>query len=163
MKIKTFTLLFTLLALAVLVTPVNAQQPAQEKIPEELTYVDAQVDVLLPKLDSFEREYFDMNKRYYQALTSHEKVPEVPTVPDKLSASPTDQVETLAYFWIAKAFLPETLSWAMSIDTYSGPDGDGYVLNVETMLYKQIWQRSINYGPEEYRSTDWYQMIPVGY
>jgi hypothetical protein len=112
-------------------------------------------------LDSFEREYFDMNRRYYQALTSHAKVPEVPTVPDKLSASPTDQVETLAYFWTAKAFLPETLTWAISIDTYDGPQGAGYVLNVETMLYKQTWRRSINFGPEDYRSSDWVQVIPL--
>ena len=133
---------------------------AQDKVPEELKYYDAQIEVMLPKLDSFEREYFDLNKRYYQALTSHSIVPEVPSVPDKLTASPTDQVETLAYFWTAKAFLPEQLAWAISIDTYDGPSGAGYVLNVKTMLYKETWIRSLNFGPEDYRTTNWYLIKP---
>jgi hypothetical protein len=138
--------------------PTTAQ--AQEKVPEELKYYDAQIEVMLPKLDGFEREYFELNKRYYQALTSHSIIPEVPMVPDKMTASPTDQVETLAYFWTAKAFLPEQLSWAISIDTYDGPVGAGYVLNVKTMLYKETWMRSVNVGPEDYRSSDWQLVRP---
>lgn len=156
---RLFVLTITLL-LALSTVPVYAQTKEPPATPEELKYYDAQIDVLLPKLVSFESEYKDINRRYYQALTSHDVVPEVPTIPDKLEASPTDQVETLAYFWTEKAFLPEQLAWAISIDTYDGPSGTGYVLNITTMLYKETWRKSINYGPEDYRTSDWYQVLP---
>lgn len=153
MKIKTFTLLFTLLALAAFVTPVSAQQPAE---PAALAYYDAQINVLLPRLSAYQLQYFAANGRYYQALESHSTAPDVPLPPDGLSDSPTDQDENLAYFWQTFAGLPSELAWSFKIDTYSGPDGDGYVLTVSTDIDGQIWMRSINHGPDNWRAADWY-------
>jgi hypothetical protein len=124
--------------------------------PAELEYYDAQIAVLLPRLDDFQYQYHVTNGRYFQALQSHSSAPEVPTVPDGIEASPTDQPEALAYFWSTFAELPDLLAWSFRIDTYSGPLGDGYVLTVETVVNGQTWTRAINYGPDAWRNAEWY-------
>jgi hypothetical protein len=159
MNKKTFVLLTVLAMLALSIVPVSGASAAQvNPFPSQLAYYDAQINVLLPRLESFQAQYHAVNERYYQALISHTAAPDVPTVPDGIEASPTDQDETLAFFWDAYAELPDVLAWSFSIDTYSGPDGDGYVLNVETSIDGVVWMRSINYGPDDWRATDWYHL-----
>jgi hypothetical protein len=155
---KLFVLSTVLLMLAVSIVPVSAKQP--EQYPAELAYYDAQINVLLPRLESFQAQYHDVNGRYYQALASHTTAPDVPTVPDEITSSPTDQPETLAYFWQTAA-LPEELAWSIRIDNYSGPNGDGYVLNVETNINGDTWVRSINHGPDTWRNADWSQAVSL--
>lgn len=152
---KIYTLIVVLM-LAFSITPVTgAQAQAAYYYPNELAYIDAQVNLMLPLLDQFEADYFAVNSRYYQALVSHSSPPEVPEIPDGIYGSPTDQPESLAYFWEFAA-LPDTLAWALRIDTYSAPDGNGYVLGVETVIDGNAWARSVNYGPDTSRSFDWY-------
>lgn len=140
------------------VQSVQASQTVQ--YPAELAYYDAQINLLLPRLDDFQYQYHTVNGRYYQALASHATAPDVPEVPDALSQSPTDQPETLAFFWHDIAELPEVLAWSFRIDTYSGPDGDGYVLTAETIVNSETWMRSVNYGPDTWRAADWYLVTP---
>jgi hypothetical protein len=156
---KTNVLLITLLALALCVTPVSAQ--ASES-PAQLDYYDAQINVLMPRLAEYQTAYFTTNGKYYQALTSHTTAPDVPTPPDGLSDSPSDQDENLAFFWYDAA-LPQELAWAFRIDTYSGPDGDGYVLTVTTEIDGGTWTRSINHGPDTWRAADWYLVQPFNF
>ena len=157
---KLLTLLF-LFAFFVALMPQAAPVHAQgNEFPAELAYYDAQIDVMYPHLQEFQQQYHDANGIYYQALDSHYAVPDVPTLPDGLNDAPTDQPETLALFWETYAALPPELSWSFRIDTYSGPDGDGYVLTISTYIYDMTWTRSINYGPETYRSYDWYPVVP---
>ncbi len=155
---KFVTLLSLLLMLAVSVVPVTSAQAQTDQFPAELEYYDAQIDLLIPRLDDFEYQYYIVNGRYYQALESHTTAPEVPTVPDGIESSPTDQPESLALFWDVFAELPDTLAWAFRIDTYSGPDGDGYVLTVSTVVNGETWQRSVNYGPDTWRNANWYKL-----
>lgn len=143
-----------LLMLALAVTPLAAQAQSVE-YPVELEYYDAQIAVFLPRLDDFQYQYHVTNGRYYQALTSHASAPDVPTVPDGIAVSPTDQPETLAYLW-QYAGLPDALAWSLRVDTYSGPQGDGYVLSVETVVSGGTWKRSVNFGPDAWRGADWY-------
>jgi len=154
---KQTTVLLLALVLALVGTgAVNAQAAAY---PAELEYYDAQIDLLLPRLESFQWQYHAINGRFFQALESHTSAPDVPTVPDGIQLSPTDQPEALAYFW-QYAGLPLTLAWSYRIDTYSGPDGDGYVLSVQTLINGETWQRAVNYGPDTWRSADWYLVQP---
>lgn len=152
---KLFTLLFVI-AFALQAAPVHAQAA----VPPQLAYYDAQISVLLPRLENFQAEYHATNGMYYQALQSHSTVPDVPTLPDELYNAPTDQPETLALFWQDFAALPSELSWSFRIDTYSGPEGDGYVLTVDTLIDGLTWQRSINYGPDSWRAYGWYPVLP---
>lgn len=145
-----------LLMLAVTVLPATAAQAQADQYPAELAYYDAQIDLLIPRLDDFQYQYYVTNGRYYQALESHASAPDVPVVPDGIDQSPTDQLEALAYFWTNVAELPEVLAWAFKVDTYNGPDGEGYVLTVSTVVNGNVWQRSINYGPDVSRNAAWY-------
>ena len=156
--------LFVMLTVLSIVVPITGASAAQVEYsgPAELQYYDAQIDVLMPRLEAFQATYYAVNGRYYQALTSHATAPDVPAVPDAIDVSPTDQPETLALFWDDIAELPDTLAWSFRIDTYSAPSGDGYVLTVETVIDGETWTRSINPGPasEDWRAADWYQVIP---
>jgi hypothetical protein len=153
---KFATLTTLLLMLAVSILPATAAQAQTDQYPAELAYYDAQIDLLIPHLDDFQYQYYITNGRYYQALESHSAAPDVPTVPDGIEQSPTDQPESLALFWEGYANLPDVLAWALRIDTYSGPDGEGYVLTVSTVINGEVWQRSINYGPDASRNAEWY-------
>lgn len=160
-KFLTVTL-FLMLAVTSITPTVSAAGAAQPLYyPSQLEYYNAQIEVLVPRLAAFQETYHAVNGRYYQALQSHTAAPDVPEVPDGINESPTDQPETLAYFWNAFAALPEELSWSFSIDTYSAPDGDGYVLDVMTVIDGETWTRSINHGPasEDWRASDWYQVV----
>lgn len=154
---KRFAMLFPLFALTVLaLAPVTAHAAQIDQYPAELEYYDAQIAVMVPRLEAFQTQYYGVNGRYYQALESHTTAPDVPTVPDGINNSPTDQPEDLALFWDSFAALPEVLAWSFHIDTYSGPDGDGYVLTVTTVIDGATWQRVINYGPDTWRDANWY-------
>lgn len=41
------------------------------------------------------------------------------------------------------------------IDVYEGPSGKGYVVNFETIRAGKKIRKSVNYGPEDHRETDW--------
>ncbi|MBI5950194.1 MAG: hypothetical protein HY865_00940 [Chloroflexi bacterium] len=155
--------LFVVMTFMVIVIPTTCASASQVEFsgPAELQYYDAQIDILIPRLENFQAQYHAVNGRYYQALQSHAAAPDVPTVPDGIDQSPTDQPEDLALFWEAFAELPDVLAWAFSIDTYSGPDGDGYVLNITTIVNGETWNRCRNFGPasEDWRNSDWYQVV----
>lgn len=158
MKKLFYILPFLLLSLLAVTATASARQ--EIFFPAELTYVDAQIEVMLPYLSAFQTEYHTINGRYYQALTSNTTAPDVPVVPDGINASPTDQVESLAFFWDSAA-LPDTLAWSFRIDTYAGPDGEGYVLTVDTVVNDVTYERAINFGPvsEDYRAANWYPVV----
>jgi hypothetical protein len=150
---KQMIFLFTTLAIAfVVATPAQAQGDP----PPQLAGIDAKIQQLIPDLETFQSEYVATKSRYFQALPSHSQAPDSPTAPDRISSRPTDQVETLGYFWNNATTLPAEQNWSISIDVYRGPLGRGYVLNVETKVDGQIWRRSINFGPEPYRHEPWH-------
>lgn len=155
-----YVLLAALLVLAAgfaaLPAAVSVAHAQAVEYPVELQYYDAQIDLMLPRLEAFQAQYYAVNARFYQALESHTAAPDVPEVPDNIDASPTDQPEDLALFWESFAGLPDVLAWSFRIDAYSGPDGDGYVVTISTVVNGETWQRSVNYGPETWRAADWY-------
>jgi hypothetical protein len=147
--------LIPLLALIAALGVGNVQASQTVHYPAELEYYDAQIEIFMPRLDDFQYAYHTVNGRYFQALASHASAPDVPVVPDALTASPTDQPESLAYLW-SSADLPPVLAWSFRVDTYSGPQGDGYVVTFETVINSETWKRSINYGPDAWRAAEWY-------
>lgn len=154
---KNITLISVLFVLLASVTTVSAAQVVT--YPAELQYYDAQIELMLPRLAEFQEQYYAVNGRYYQALESHASAPDVPEVPSEINTSPTDQPEALAMFW-QFANLPDVLAWSYRIDTYSGPEGDGYVLTISTVIAGAEWRRSINHGPDQWRTVDWYLFVP---
>jgi hypothetical protein len=157
MKRKLQYLVMVMMLISVLVSPASAS--AQMSVPDQLQYLDAQVTVFSSHLVGFQAGYLAAHGQYFQALESHSYAPDTITPPDGLDTRPTYQNETLAVLWNAAA-LPWELGWSFSIDTYAGADGQGYVLNIQTVLDGKEYRKSINYGPENYRAADWYEFIP---
>lgn len=155
---KKIMLALVLFVLAFAVTiPVGASQPAY---PDELLYIDAQLTVFLPRLDAFEAQYYAQQATYWQALSSHNTPPEGVAPPTDMNAIPTDGTLSLAVMWDYAA-LPEAIGWSWRVDTYAGPDGDGYVLTVDATVGADVWRKSINTGPDTWRASDWYLVVPI--
>jgi hypothetical protein len=151
--------LTTIIAILVLAFASVSMASAQgETLPLQLDYVNAELDVFIPRLDSFQAEYYGFNGQYFQAVQSHSTIP-AGVEPADITSHPTDQEEVLATLW-NYAGLPLETNWALQIDTYNGPDGPGYVLTVSTNVNEEIWIKSINFGPDTWRSTDWYKVNP---
>ena len=152
------TLLVLALLLAATVIPAAADKPV---IPGQLNYIDAQIDVFVPRLMQYQLDYRQIRGKYFQSLISHDTPPEEVTAPDQ-TKTPTDQTDTdLNDLW-TKTTLNAKINWAFKIDVYDGPSGQGYVLTVVANIKGDTWTRSINYGPaeENWRTVDWYQVIP---
>lgn len=164
------------LALAVLLgepspVAVHAGPPVQATIvpivtlpPDEKT-IRAAVDLALAehllKLQTFEASYKgDGRANYFQTLISHSTIPAdgQATPPDKLAAGPTDQAEKLTDFW-TDAQLAPALPYAFRTDVYDGPEGAGYVLSAQVMIAGELWEQSVNVGPERWRESAWQVVV----
>lgn len=98
---------------------------------------------------------------YFQALRSHSTVPANGQLaaPDRLSARPTDQTESLAALW-SGADLPGAVPFALTINVYDGPQGRGWEAVIEMLDGAQLWRRVVNSGPEVYRESAWATVDP---
>jgi hypothetical protein len=126
--------------------------------PPQLDYINAELDVFIPRLDAFQAAYYSSNDQYFQALTSHSTVPSG-VEPADITTHPTDQDAVLATLWDYTG-LPVALNWSLRIDVYDGPDGAGYVLTVSTNVAGDTWITSVNHGPDTWRDTPWYKFDP---
>lgn len=78
---------------------------------------------------------FDDEKEHFQVLRNGGKPSDV-TKETKIK----DKIKAGFDYWI---------------DVYEGPSGKGYVVNFETLRAGKKIRKSVNYGPEEYRESDW--------
>ena len=104
--------------------------------------------------------------KFFQGLTTSTDA----TLPDNLDAGliqvvvqtltgkPTDQTENWVGFGI---IIPGTMHYAMTVDTYGGPLGQGWVLNAHMKQNGLVYNRSINSGPETFRDRAWAQIITI--
>src|SRR3989304_6835515 len=148
-----------LLALAAaLPSPAGAQTPPP---PPQLNVFDSRLDALLVKLQTFQSDYASLhNGRYYQALLSHSAVPAdgLETNVDRLSFRPTDQAEDLSLLFALTA-LPDHAPFAFRVDVYAGPNGAGYMVIAQSRIAGQLWERTLNAGPEPWREQGWIKSV----
>lgn len=142
----------TVLVLA-LITALTIPAGAAEVLPPQLEYIDAQLDVFLPKLEKYQAMYLEKNKGYFQALGSHSLIPTGADGADKLKDHPTDQDTTLVPLW-EETGLPTEIAWSFTLSVYDGPKGKGYILTVCTLIDADTWCRSDDFGPEG-RTETW--------
>ena len=69
-----------------------------------------------------------------------------------LLAKPTDQTESWLAFGIT---LPAFTEAALSVETYTGPSGSGYVIHADVISDGTLYRKSMNSGPEAWRTRDW--------
>jgi len=105
-------------------------------------------------LTATQANHLAQNGTYAQTLWSHAAAPEdgAKVLPDTLADKPSDQ----AAGWVDLADISATLMTARGrVDTYNGPDGNGFVLVVQVREAGVLMQRSINFGPLTDRDQAW--------
>lgn len=146
-------LLILAILIPMLLSVTTSGVKAQDKLPPQLTYIDAQLDIFVPLLQDYQMDYFKRNGEYYQALGSHSIVPTGADVATDMSKHPTDQLTSLAPLWDATG-LPAAIAWSFTINTAKTPDGPGYDLVVQTIIKDITWQCIYSFNPDE-KSVLW--------
>ena len=124
--------------------------------------IDQTVGVFMAWLVGRELYYQQMTGKYCQMLPSHlAAIPAdgIHEYPDGWYTHPTDQ----QYSWDdLDAIQFEPLPFAITVDTYHGPEGPGFTACFLIVLSGSPYQRCVNYGPEALRNRDWQPVIEVG-
>jgi hypothetical protein len=122
---------------------------------EILGLIDASVNLLLPVLEAGQTQYKLANGHFWQGLPTHSALPEdgAYAEPDQLSATATN----LAEDWLQVGYNIGPSRVCLWIDTYDGPVGEGYVLNLALRIEGRQWNRRIAFGPDQSHSSDWMQ------
>ncbi len=144
----------TVLIMCILVTFAMVPAANAQFSPPQLDYIDAQLDIFMPRLETFQADYLAGHGYYYQLLFSHDQAPDGYQPPDHIQPIPNDQAESLISIW-EFADLPPSINWRWRIDVYDSDVGYGYVVTVETVVDGETWRREINYGPDDWRGNDW--------
>lgn len=138
-----------------------------------LSGVDARVDAWLPTIQQVQGDYLASKGRYAQALLMASVHPRDGnnTPLDRPSAHPSDQAESPEDLFAA---LPGLLRGNVRIDTYGGPQGQGYVVpyfhEITSGPDKGVWNKALNFGPETWRDSrnthpdtnGWFRIEEVG-
>lgn len=154
--------LVTLIA-ALTVYGVSAESPSVESTETTLAEWRDRVNTFLanrlPLVTDRQNAYFSAHGRYWQGLRTniadlhYTDTVDAAAPGDNLNSAPTDQIET----WLA--VLPEldgvSLPAVLWIDTYSGPQGHGWVATVLICHNSICYTRSHNVGPETWRTAAW--------
>jgi hypothetical protein len=101
------------------------------------------------------------SSRYFQGIITtplasipnnlNDANPVVATMTPNLLVKPTDQSETWVDFDISIPAIP----FAIQIDVYDSRGGWGFVVHLIVKWANQLYARSINIGPEGYRTSVW--------
>lgn len=125
--------------------------------------LEAKADKILAdvgvSLAAMQPDFLATRTRYWQGICTHPTLPKDgnKTAPDK-SRKPHYQDED----WNAVSVtLPATMEIAVTVNTYQTPrDGWGYECVGSLEIAGQVWQRTINVGPETWREHKWQDVTP---
>jgi hypothetical protein len=108
----------------------------------------------LYKLNEFQTTEKNTRGVYHQFLWTHDKAPGSTVALLYLDNKPTDaRITPRAMFTEKGIATSQDTRW--KVDIYNGPSGEGYQIDVETVINGVVWRKSLNTGPETYRATDW--------
>jgi hypothetical protein len=114
-----------------------------------------------PLVTGNQYQYYQNHNHYWQGLKTH--VFNLPTFtdisgdannPDNLDSTPNDQASTWLDQFPVLNNVP--ITGALVMDTYQGPQGDGYVLSMYVKHNNKVYTRSQNMGPEDWRTQNWH-------
>lgn len=146
------TIIRQILALVILSSPLYADL----SVPLQAT-ANAALTVAVSSSSARQSQYLASNGRYFQGIRTRDSIPAggATSAPD-LSKKPTDQAHDWTDFGIQ---LNPVLPIALQIDIYDGPSGQGYVVKGFIVETGVTYCRSVNVGPETWRTHDWTECI----
>ena len=126
--------------------------PTAQQITDAL---DEAIEAALGEWDARQAVYLAEHGRYAQIVATHgaDELPEDGQVRAATRADerPHYQDESLEDF----GFNAAHLRVCIAVDQYLSPAGPGYVYRFSLKIAGQVWRRSINRGPENYRARAW--------
>mgnify|MGYP004452357777 FL=1 len=127
-------------------------------VAEILGQIDAGIASYTPIITELQNNYRSQNGHYWQGLFTHSSPPIDANTgsPDLLDNSPTDQA--ISWDDIAGGVMPAEMLSRIRIDTYSSPQGEGFVIVAEKIVNNTTYQKSYNVGPEDHRNSDWQEI-----
>ena len=131
--------------------PAAAQQTADK--------ADAATGNRLQAALTMQADYQRQHGKFWQGLRTQAEPPKdgQPGEPD-FKRKPTDQADDWETTG-AKNLLPPGLNTSLAVDTYDGPQGQGWVLSMQFESEGKQYMRGINVGPETYRTHDWVEVV----
>ena len=128
-------------------------------LPATISAIDSLITNLAGQLATLQPAYLASKARYWQGARTQSIIPieGLPTAPNPL-AKPTDQTESWLAFGIT---LPALAEAALSVETYTGPSGPGYVIHADIISSGVRLRKSTNAGPETHRTRDWTAMKTI--
>ncbi len=116
---------------------------------------------LLLGLTGVQPNYQRQHGRYWQGLRTHAVTPaDGKAAPPDTTVKPTDEAENWNALGVA---LPSSMEIATRVDTYDGPEGQGYVVIGEVEIGGRLWRKCMNVGPETYRTHAWMDVTPKSF
>lgn len=117
--------------------------------------VDAKLAGLWAAIQNKQDAYFLAHGHYWQGLRTHATLPTegTETLPSVGVSIPTDQPDP----WPV-GIRNSTLPMAIQIDTYFGPEGDGYQATVTVSVLGKVYARTAQVGPETDRQVGWHEV-----
>ena len=117
--------------------------------------IDASFTALVGTIAARQASYYAGHGRYFQGLWSHSVAPVdgAQMAPDLLASRPGYQAESWAD--VAGDVIPTSTQARFVCNQYRGPQGDGFEFVLECLLNGQLWQKTVNFGPESYRDRPW--------
>lgn len=123
-------------------------------------------DWLTPKwanLQTKQEQFKTAHGHYFQGLWTHAaEVTETDALedgplPDNLADKPTDQPHDWRDF-IGAALDAVPFPCRLRIDVYDGPQGDGWCATLQVKYSGNVYERSAQVGPEDWRQHNWQKL-----
>jgi hypothetical protein len=118
------------------------------------------IDVLLPKLEAFQREYIKNSPVFFQGLQTHSEVPALEKVGDRLNRKPADKA--LTWLDINIGEIAKELPFSVEIHEYVAPpnrSNKGWQVMFRTIIDGKEYIKSVGYGVElDSRTWDWREL-----
>lgn len=114
--------------------------------------VDLRIVALWADIQSVQSDYHATHGRYWQGLRTHSVIPANggEDAPDIGTTTPTDQPDVWPGVLVANA-----LPMALTIDTYDGPAGQGYIARLYVQAIGNVYMRSAQVGAESWHAHGW--------
>lgn len=122
--------------------------------PQELrTEIDSRLNAQLQMIATKQEQFKGVYGIYFQLMPTHSVIPAdgEERAPDQTGNKPHYQALSGADM----GGVPEQAMSSTKIDAYQGPLGQGYAITSSVTLEGDLWERTINVGPESWRNADW--------
>jgi len=130
--------------------------------PQILLDAESNFNNFIPAIKELQRTYYENNGHYWQGLWTHVDPPSDDNgeQPDNLDSNPHDQEiswnDVIASSDLISNAFPDTMILRISIDVYSSPSEQGYIVSLQKTVEESLWEKSICLEGSAETEDDWH-------